>query len=383
MHLELETTCDGDARRILMARLALDTSLDGGVQEALAKALGEHPLLRPTDPYLLSLFNAEIELYHTTLEDLRDQIDDWLFDLEPVAKSQFFFKSRMAPRRPLTATEIAHLQTLISQTFEAVTQAFNSQPFTVPAAVIAEWKRQGIIAQTITAHNFIRNAYVFGRLKKALEDRGVTTVQQIQRAVTTWEPDLLDLQMIKAAEARAASAIVGLGGRLAAQAGTQVAVQNQTIIHQMVVEAVKGKLPITTAEGLPSGLFTGDWRRLASELYHKFKGTPQANRDWDRIAYFETQDAFHIGETNDLLRQFGGDLRVFRKPKSNACKPCRELYLNPDGTHREYLLSTVIASGSNIGKKASLIGQLGGWQAVAGLSHPWCRCSAWNIVFPQ
>jgi hypothetical protein len=55
------------------------------------------------------------------------------------------------------------------------------------------------------------------------------------------------------------------------------------------------------------------------------------------------------------------------------CKHCDRLYNGPDGNPRIFPLSTLVANGTNVGKKTAE------WQAVIGTIHPHCSCQLLRI----
>jgi hypothetical protein len=114
-----------------------------------------------------------------------------------------------------------------------------------------------------------------------------------------------------------------------------------------------------------------------SKVKQKLKATSkQANRDWTRVAVTEISNAIGIGSVDRIVTDNkNSDLNevyVFRIPvrDSKTCKYCRRFYLDSDGSPRLYRLSTLLAYGSNYGKKQDE------WNPVIGATHPNTRTSA-------
>jgi hypothetical protein len=99
------------------------------------------------------------------------------------------------------------------------------------------------------------------------------------------------------------------------------------------------------------------------------------NRDWLRVATTEISNAIGIGSADRIVAQNKtkptDEIYVYRIVVNDQalCKWCRKFYLDADGTPALYKLSTLLANGSNYGKKTDA------WQPVVGATHPNERCS--------
>lgn len=107
------------------------------------------------------------------------------------------------------------------------------------------------------------------------------------------------------------------------------------------------------------------------------RATDDAMRDWERVAYTETNNAIEEGKAHTISSRVpkGVDPMVFKRPRNDACKFCVLLYL--DGKRpRLFKLSELSANGTNHGRKAGRPTMKStGWKAVVGSTHPWCACS--------
>ena len=103
--------------------------------------------------------------------------------------------------------------------------------------------------------------------------------------------------------------------------------------------------------------------------------TKDGNRNWLRVATTETSNAIGIGSTDRIVSQNRStpaeDIYVYRIVVLDAalCKYCRRFYQDSDGSPKVYKLSTLLANGSNYGRKAFQ------WKPVTTATHPNERCS--------
>lgn len=103
-------------------------------------------------------------------------------------------------------------------------------------------------------------------------------------------------------------------------------------------------------------------------------------RDWFRVVHTESHNAIEEAKAETIVKQFGSDARVFKRPRSDACSYCKLLYLKPDGvTPRVFRLGDLIAAGTNVGRRAGRPSRSGKsrteWRATVGSTHPFCRCT--------
>ena len=103
--------------------------------------------------------------------------------------------------------------------------------------------------------------------------------------------------------------------------------------------------------------------------------TKDGNRNWHRVATTETSNAIGIGSTDRIVSQNRktppDEIYVYRIVVEDAalCKYCRRFYQDSDDTPKVYKLSTLLANGSNYGRKAYE------WRPVTTATHPNERCS--------
>jgi hypothetical protein len=109
------------------------------------------------------------------------------------------------------------------------------------------------------------------------------------------------------------------------------------------------------------------------------KVTGDAQRDWLRVAHTEMHNAMEEGRAHAISQVTPDDTDpfVFKRPRPDACKFCKLLYL--DGKKpRLFRMSELSANGTNHGRKAKRPRRSGPlatqWKATVGSLHPWCQC---------
>lgn len=152
--------------------------------------------------------------------------------------------------------------------------------------------------------------------------------------------------------------------------------ENEAEIRQMVAQAIQGE------QG---------WRSLSAAFKRRFGAT---TRDWDRVAYTEMENDRQIGRALEIATTSPRGMRtvVYKIPRPDACRLCKELYLLPDGSPRPFTLEELFENGDNIGRVAPLAAgasPTGSRQILQGeragevaeeylptipVVHPGCRC---------
>ena len=93
---------------------------------------------------------------------------------------------------------------------------------------------------------------------------------------------------------------------------------------------------------------------------------------WALTVATELHNAQEHGKALEFARQ--GDPVVYKVPRDTACKFCKMLFLK-NGVPRLFKLSTLVANGTNVGRKAGAPkpGKTD-WKPVIGVVHPACQC---------
>lgn len=112
------------------------------------------------------------------------------------------------------------------------------------------------------------------------------------------------------------------------------------------------------------------------KLKQKLRDTSgDANRDWLRVAITEISNTIGAGSVDRIVKEnpskAADEIYVYRIVTNDAalCKYCRNFYQDSDDSPKVYRLSTLLANGSNYGKRAA------DWLPVTGATHPNERCS--------
>lgn len=299
----------------------------------------------------------------------------------------------------LTAEQLQRLMRAITDRFGFIGAQLQSVEYTPPDDLLQRWKDLGLVDHSITPETFmasvpadmafIRNSYVMGKFITAVES-GMAYDAVMTLAANT--PLLLpDLHAIAVAEQQTALYLTDNATDLATKVGQLAIKQRNDTIRQMAVDFHSWKLERTVLdreEKEEAGIVTEtryveNWQQFKSELHHTLN---EKDRDLERVAYYEINDAIKQGQAAKLMADGNVDKLVYKMPLSTACAQCRHLYLQEDGkTPRVFKLSQMISNGTNIGRKPHPIkggkvnpaGRIDGAEtlkAVAGLMHPWCAC---------
>jgi len=171
---------------------------------------------------------------------------------------------------------------------------------------------------------------------------------------------------VAAARSRAGSLIVSRGDRVAGD--VLGAIQDADAEHALAASVEVGERTIEdivsekTVQAVEERWTAG---KLKSELGHR---TETWDRDWDRIARTELQEAANLGIAASISSRYG-DANIARVPNPSACDHCNALYLGPDGLPIVKPISWFTANGlNNFGRKQA------DWKATIGTIHPHCHC---------
>ena len=344
----------------------------------------------PRTKAMKGIYHRMCAEYDKAIKDLRDYIPR-------ILAGQVLQKAHDLPR-PLTNEEIQKIIQAIKDRFSYIAAQIQTEDYIPPQDLIDRWKEQGLIGHDVTPESFgmtvgpeaqyIRNAFIFGRLHLALE--AGKTYEEMMKLALTLPLKKPDLYAIAVAEQQAANYITAMGDELGTVAGQLMATKNRAIIQKMVIDYHGQNLParvLDLEEKQALGMeipekMVDTWRGLSSELYHTMQDKA---RDWDRVAFFETGDSMKVGMGNELLETYGADQLVYKMPLPTACPQCKFLYEEYDGSPRVFNLGKLLSWGNNIGRKP--MPTSGGevissaredgretLKPVAGLVHPFCQC---------
>ena len=223
------------------------------------------------------------------------------------------------------------------------------------------------LAKYANATGVIEHAFLFGLLSEAIEDERAKKMDyaKFKKFLKTGaflpltEQELFALEQVKN---RAYTDISGLGSRMLGKV-SNIVIQSNTTQQYKIQELIKKK----TIEAVK---FRYTATQLAAELG---EATQDWERDWLRIAYYLTHEAYNVGRGQSIFKQYGGDSEIYFDVYTGACKHCLKLYLtNPEDETSEpivFKLKDVLANGNNIGRKVDE------YMPTLSPVHPYCRCT--------
>lgn len=321
--------------------------------------------------------------YRSLMATLDRNIEKW-FGYMGKRKRKWFLRKddKKQPFLPTTA-QVDNLKALIAAHFSSAVG------ITLSDDVKKRWKQMGIVVPEDDFQTYIAQSYVGGRISNILDNQ--STYEDMLRQAKKTPMSRVDDLILQAAQQNAAKYVSGYGQKLGDLAEDMLSVNHKSAIHDVVQSYFSGDLTHTTynEEGFTpkeaEQLLSTDkqvkgWRELSSELRNRFKAV-DVGRDWDRIAQSEIRYATNTGRLTNIQIEGGGDpsdIEVYFYVQPGACKYCKELYLEPDGTPKIFKLSEILdnvreTGGMNVGRKASDIGGEDGWIPNATV-HPNCHC---------
>lgn len=180
---------------------------------------------------------------------------------------------------------------------------------------------------------------------------------------------------IQAARASIGRSISGLGDEAVGEFARAVRDEDAKLRHDDVISAAKHEAAKMAAKTNAANI-------IAARLRRKFK---KLNRDWLMIATTELHNVTEEGRANAILSSVapGVDPRVFKRPRTDACKFCKLLYLVDGKRPRLFRLSQLVANGTNHDRRAKRPTLRGvnatEWKPTLGALHPWCQCTLFML----
>lgn len=335
--------------------------------------------------------------------------EDALLALEGKARNRLSKALRLRPSEqhlfPLTFDRVKRLWNVLSDNVNAFLWRRMGQR--AAKEDIARWKKSGLIPAGADLSDYLGDAYRFARLAEIM-DHGSSYSDMLKLAEGS-PLSASELMGLDWAKAHAAVNITGLKNAFADQLLNKVRAQGDIVsefghIAELSNEADQdspesGALRQAMADVIQEAKSADMSRReLASELRNQ---SGDWGRDWDRIAATEFGSIENWGRARDIkdraISRGESDPWVVVLIRDTACKGCKRLFLNPDGTPRPYRLSELMANGTNAGrawfnpetgrhvglqpqrihwddKAGTFTAATGGWLPVIPPVHPNCAC---------
>lgn len=363
-----------------------------GIEREVFEGLQKHDHGEEIPEKYIRTITRKLELSFKSLRMiLLRNIDSWFAAQSKVNRKRFLRKSDETPHPNLSQHQIDELKQLIEYHFR-ITLGIK---VTLPKTTQKRWKKIGVEEPHHDLMEWIQKSYVAGRLAEVLTNN--STYTEMMKLAKQMPMTRMDQLSLEAAQKNAAKYIKGYGTKLADLAEDMLTEQHKSNIHEVVQHYFSGELTHTlyNEEGFTPAeaekLLSTDkrvkgWRELSTELKNRFKAV-DANRDWDRVSVSEVRFATNLGRLTNIQIEGGGnpdEIEVYFNVQPTACKACKALYLHPDGTPKIFKLSEILnnvqeTGGMNIGRKASLIGESGGYVPNA-LVHPRCHCYMVRVI---
>lgn len=239
------------------------------------------------------------------------------------------------------------------------------------------WEDAGLVLPDGALHPSLGDILQGGMLAARGKLPDHAAINQLRRAIAAVSWNAGERLAAKWANEHGARHIQWFASGVANEAVSTLRTMQSRTVGSMVSEMMQGKLNPRNNVGeiLHDRAPVQTWRALSTELYHQFKDSEEIKRDWRRVAATETRLASNGGRLLGLEQM--GVTHVAFVVHSNACAGCKRLYLQADGTPKVFELQTILDhfwsnDGLNVGRKASLIGEAGGWLPVGGPTHPFC-----------
>lgn len=212
-------------------------------------------------------------------------------------------------------------------------------------------------------------AFELGRIvqKVSKEEVEKLSPKELKHKVKIARLTKLEENTLEYAKENAGAYITALGDTTNKFLHTKFLARNRTITF---AEYEREKYKETVTDAIENQYTRG---KLKSELGHKIGDW---KRDLERVAHTEMWNAKMNGEVTSILQgdsiyngtTQGNQTLVFRRPSDDACKHCKDKFLDSSGKPIVFTLEYLINNGTNVGKKTSE------WLPIVGCLHPNCVC---------
>jgi len=244
----------------------------------------------------------------------------------------------------------------------------------VGADILTQTEKNALIRKGFDPKMFenigtVEEAFKFGMMSSALDtkqmmDLGYDKYKRFLQSGNVLPLNSRERSQLEALKYQAYSDIKGLGNKMS-QDFNQVYVekdQEQRAKYEKLVEKT-AKKTIENRKSINS---------MISELGNK---TQDWTRDFGRISDYVLHSSFDHGRSSEIMKEHGSDAKVYKDVYPGACKSCIQKYLTAGigSKPKIFNLSTLVANGSNVGRKRD------DWLPVIGPLHPWCRCTLEHV----
>lgn len=212
----------------------------------------------------------------------------------------------------------------------------------------------------------IRQSYLFGQVTGHQESPKTENMSYSQFANHVRKnPVPLTAQeehAVEAAEYRAAEHIRHLGARVSSQFADAVFEEDNKARAQLM-QAARDEV----AENIVKRESIGALKNRLGKIGEGY------DRDWRRVAITEKHIAMQRGLVDSYKKQTGPETQVFVRPNEDACKYCKNHYLDSSGQPLIFNVGDIEANGDNVDRKAAE------YLPVVPPLHPNCLCQTSRI----
>lgn len=255
----------------------------------------------------------------------------------------------------LSKAKLKQITEIIQRRFLAFTYEVTGDR-ALTEAELRELKRIGLLKDSV--RSMIADGYTIGKVVAQLDriDARSLKFDEILTAASKMPKTKVEEQMVAWAETHAGEYIKGISDDMVKEVGATSA--------RSVGAAIRA-----ITDGVTTAL---NERKTPSQLKTMlFDVIDDKARDWGRVASTELNNAIQSGIYQEINREHGPEQLVYKRPSPNACKHCKRMYLEPDGTPVVFRLTDL--DDSNFGKKTAE------WTPTIASVHPWCQCQLMMI----
>jgi len=265
----------------------------------------------------------------------------------------------------------------IRELVEIIKKHHNSYVFTnitrdLPATIIKDLQAKGLISRNIKTQDFMGDAYALERLREILKKTTHQTLSLVhaKSLLQKFPLRLTDTERdsINHIQQNAGKYITKQGDLLAGDLETIARTKNMELKDYILSKVVRDPLKEGIEKRKMVSAIASDMRKRSDDHF----------RNWFRVAHTELQNARNFSVLDGIQDTNKGkkdkDILVYKRPSPGACKYCKAVYLEDDGsTPKVFRLSDMKKNVSNFGLKSKQ------WQPTLEVVHPYCRCELMQI----
>lgn len=242
-------------------------------------------------------------------------------------------------------------------------------PDAIPSVDYLRLQRQGLLKTHLVEHAAVAipAAYALGRIASSDVSIAGMKPEQFWRYIETAPPKFSqhDLDTIQASRS--------VVGRLITNLGVGLLNEFENATHEEATKLRHEALATVQHEIALGASKRSSRQSIEKRLQSKLS---EAERDWALVVQTELHNALEGGKALGFARD-GRNPLVFKRPRPDACRFCKLLYLNGDKP-RLFRLSELVKNGTNYGRRAGRPSSRGAgatqWKATVGCVHPGCQC---------